>query len=87
VREVKIWCCGACAATLLGVVCASGRSPDDAFTLCLESMEDTISGTMGEISKSGDHSEMMKGMEEATNYIKKEASDIFGILRSSNNPF
>jgi len=50
-------------------------------------MEDTISGTMGEISKSGDHSEMMKGMEEATNYIKKEASDIFGILRSSNNPF
>jgi hypothetical protein len=72
---------------LLGVLCTLGRSPDDALTVCLESMENTISEILGEVLKSGSSPEIMKGIEETANYIRKDASEIFGFLKSSDNPF
>jgi hypothetical protein len=50
-------------------------------------MENTASEIMGVFLKVGDHPEIMKGIKDTTDYIKKDASDIFGFLKFSRGPF
>lgn len=72
--------------SLVGIVCASARDPENALGLLLEAIEDDVSAMIGKFSEVGGE-EVAEGVKDFMESIRNNSSDVFGSIKSVDGPF